>query len=203
MDDSSRVLVTQAQSGSLPAVEELLERHLPGLRAYIRLRAGPAVRARESASDLAQSVCREVLEHLDRFQYGGEAGFKHWLYATALRLIQNRHKHWNREKRDVGREVPMAGGGSASELQLAYHSVSSPSQKVMGQEQLDHIEAAFDELSEPDREIITLARIVGLSHKEIAEAQGKSEGACRVSLNRALTRLATHLDGPRDPGGAS
>ena len=50
---------------------------------------GPQLRAKESASDLVQSVCREVLGRLDRFQHGGEAGFRHWLYATALRKVRD------------------------------------------------------------------------------------------------------------------
>ena len=197
MDDPSRELVDAARSGSAPAVDELLERHLPGLRAFIRLRAGPVVRDRESVSDLAQSVCREVLQHIDRFQFGGEAGFKHWLYATALRRIQNRHAYWKAQRRDVGREVRHDPGGtddSLAGLALAYRSVSSPSNKAMAREELARIEAAFDALSEDDRELITLARLVGLSGAELASAVGKTEGATRVALHRALARLAARLD---------
>ncbi|MFT7463551.1 MAG: RNA polymerase sigma-70 factor (ECF subfamily) [Pseudohongiellaceae bacterium] len=184
-----------AQSGELPAVAELLVRHLPGLRAYIRLRAGALVRQRESASDLAQSVCREVLQNIDRFQYGGEAGFKHWLYATALRRIQKRQAYWKTLKRDVAREQ----AGADISVSAAYGRVSSPSQKVVGREDLERIERAFDELSEGEREIITLARLVGLSHDEIAEALGKSVGATRVQLHRALARLAIILDVGEEP----
>jgi len=188
-------LVELARSGSVPAVDELLEGHLPGLRAFIRLRSGPIVRGRESASDIAQSVCREVLENVDRFQHGGEVGFKRWLYTSALRKLQDRAEYWRRQKRDIGREVPISpAGGSLAELSLAYRSVSSPSMQAMGNEDVARIEAAFDELTDGDREVITLARIVGLSHKQIAETLGKSEGACRVALNRALARLSTLLD---------
>jgi DNA-directed RNA polymerase specialized sigma24 family protein len=51
--------------GDQLAIEALLERHLPGLRAFVRLRAGPAVRTRESTTDVVQSACREVLAHFD------------------------------------------------------------------------------------------------------------------------------------------
>lgn len=209
MEDSLHELVEDARSGSIPAINELLERNLPGLRAFIRLRCGPVVRDRESASDLAQSVCREVLEHIDRFQYGGEAGFRHWLYATALRTIQNRHVFWKRKKRDAEREVRIAGGAAQGDaafsgalqagLELAYRSLSSPSNQAIAREDLARIEFAFDVLSEGDREIITLARLVGLPHKEIAELTGKTEGATRVQLNRALARLATLLDDGVEP----
>jgi len=61
--------------------------------------------AKESASDLVQSVCLEILQHLDRFRYRGEAGFKHWLYTTALRRIVNKHEFNTAAKRDVRRDA--------------------------------------------------------------------------------------------------
>jgi RNA polymerase sigma-70 factor (ECF subfamily) len=191
-------LVSQASAGSAVAVDTLLERLLPGLRAYIRLRAGPVVRARESVSDLAQSVCREILENLDRFQYGGERGFKSWLYATALRRIQDKHAFHTAQKRDVQREVrPAIPGRSAAALDLlAYaRSFSSPSAHAMAHEELARIELAFDGLTDDQRDLIVRARLIGQSHAEIAAELGKSEGATRVALHRALARLAGLLDG--------
>ncbi len=52
--------------GDPESIEALLAEHLPGLRAYVRLRMGPDLRAKESASDLVQSACCEILEHSDR-----------------------------------------------------------------------------------------------------------------------------------------
>ena len=44
------------------------------------------LRAMESTSDIVQSVCREILQHKDRFQYPGEDGFRRWLYTTDICL---------------------------------------------------------------------------------------------------------------------
>ncbi len=102
-----------------------------------------AVRAREAASDVAQSVCREILERLDHFQYGGEAGFKHWLYATAMRRLQKKDAFHRAQKRDVAREKPRdADGGHGASLLAVYNSISSPSQHAMGREELVRIEGA-------------------------------------------------------------
>ena len=110
MPDATRPLFERATHGDRRAFNELLALHLPGLRAWIRLRAGPVVRARESASDLAQSVCREVLDHLDRFAYGDEPGFRAWLYTTALRKIMNRHEYYAAEKRDHHPDMELGWG---------------------------------------------------------------------------------------------
>jgi RNA polymerase sigma-70 factor, ECF subfamily len=205
----SRPLVLRAQGGDASALDELLAQHLPGLRAYIRLRCGAALRARESASDIAQSACRDVLENLDRFQWNGEAGFKAWLYTTALRKIADRAEYWGAQKRDAKRDVPLellagaggAGGSRAGEARLVdiYRSVASPSQNAAGREALERLEAAFDKLDDEQREIIVLARLAGLSHAEIGERLKCTPGNARIKLFRALAALSEQLD----PGSTS
>src|SRR6185295_14455380 len=148
--------------------------------AFIRLRAGPVIRARESSSDIAQSVCREILGDLERFQYGGEVGFKHWLYTTALRKLQKKDEFWRAQKREGVREVH----SDDEELFGCYRSLSTPSRKAMAREEAERIESAFDRLSDDDREVISLARVVGLPHKEIAEKMGRTEQATRLLLHR-------------------
>src|SRR5688572_28234676 len=104
-----RMVPAQPANSSNPAdpaeIEELLEQHLPALRAFVRLRMGPTLRSKESASDLVQSACREVLENADRYRFQGDENFKRWLFTTALRVVKNKAKFWQREKRDAGREV--------------------------------------------------------------------------------------------------
>jgi RNA polymerase sigma factor (sigma-70 family) len=192
MQSPVEALVADASRGDALAVDELLQRYLPGLRAFIRLRAGPLVRARESSSDIAQSVCREVLETIDTFRYGGEAGFKHWLYSTALRKLQKRDERWRAQKREAQREV-----ADDEALMGCYRALSTPSLKAAAREWLAQVESAFDELSEDDREVITLAKVCGLSHREIALRMERTEQATRLLLHRALAKLAEKLD--QDP----
>jgi RNA polymerase sigma-70 factor (ECF subfamily) len=191
-------VLERALAGDARAMELLLQEHLPGLRAFVRLRLGRPLRAKEESGDLVQSVCREVLEHLDRFQRPSEAGFRHWLYATAARKIQHRLEHWRAEKRDAGREVGLApssaGASRGPGLLDAYRSFCTPSQEVASREEIARIEAAFDRLPEDYREVITLTKVAGLSHAEAARELGRAEGATRMLLSRALARLAELLE---------
>ena len=190
-----------AAQGDRAAVDALLQRFLPDVRAFVRLRAGPLLRARESSSDIVQSVCREVLEHQDQFRYPSETAFRQWLFTTALRKIQHRREYYLALKRDVGVQVSPRGGDgeSAPEDALAqrYREFSTPSQHLTVKEEMARVELAFDRLSEEQREVITLAHLVGLSRAEIAERMGRQEGAVRVLLFRSLARLAGIL---REPG---
>lgn len=196
MDDEVARLAELAAQGDRAALDTLLERYLPELRAFVRLRAGAVVRARESSSDIVQSTCREVIQHMERFKFPSEAAFKQWLYTTALRKIINRKDYYLAQKRDAMREVPLSSsGGSNDEQRLleCYRNFSSPSRQVMVKEELERIERAFEELPEEYREVITLAHVIGLSRAEIAEQMGKSEGNVRVLLHRALAKMSAIL----------
>ncbi|MFN0207731.1 MAG: RNA polymerase sigma factor [Planctomycetota bacterium] len=195
----SQELVTRASRGDSSAVEILLQQNLPGLEAYIRLRSGRLLKAKESAVDIMQSVCREVLQHVDRYQYRGEAQFRHWLYTTAMRKILNKYEYYKAEKRDAAREIRMRTTNDKKTapddvLIAAYRSFSTPSRHLAAREELERTERAFEELSEDKREVILLAKVVGLSRAEIAEKMGRTELAVRSLLSRALAELAELLE---------
>lgn len=193
LDDApTEQLVGLARQHDRSAVEQLLVRQLPGLEAFVRLRMGPGLRAVSSAPDLVQSVCREVLEDLGGFEFRGEAPFKHWLYVRAENKLREKHRYHKAEKRDVGkqRELPEATTAFA-----AYQTLCTPSRDAEVRESMARVEAAFDLLPEDYREAITLHKLCGLSHAEIAERMQRSEGAVRNLVYRGISRLALLVDG--------
>ncbi|MCB9897461.1 MAG: sigma-70 family RNA polymerase sigma factor [Planctomycetes bacterium] len=168
----------------------LLEEHLPRLRAYVRLRCGAALRAKESASDLVQSACRDVLANMGGFRWEGEAAFRGWLYTAASRKVADRAEYWQAKLRDVRREEP--GDGDLALLDV-YRRSATPSQVAMGKEALERIERAFDELSDDYREAVVLARVLGLPRAEVARRMGKTEDAVRHLLFRGLAQLGRKI----------
>jgi RNA polymerase sigma-70 factor (ECF subfamily) len=187
MDHQSvELLIQKASGGSRSAMEALLEQQLPQLRAFIRLRAGPLLRRQESSSDVLQSVCREVLADLPKLEFRGELAFKKWLYVATLNKLNERKRYYLRDKRDPNREQPLADD---PDLTAAYLKITTASEVAVRREETERLQAAFDELPEDYREVITCARLLGMAHAEIAERMGRSEGAVRVLLSRAVARL--------------
>jgi RNA polymerase sigma-70 factor (ECF subfamily) len=184
-------LVQRASAGDAPSIEALLTRYLPRLRAFVRLRVSATIRQRESSSDLVQSVCREVLQHGAEFRYDGEEKFLAWLCKTALNKIIDHHRYFAADKRDPRREAPPPDGVDYATLRAV---AASPSQVAIGRELAQNMEQAFDRLPEEYREVITLARIVGLPHREIGVQLGRSEGAVRMLLSRALVAYVAAMD---------
>lgn len=201
-EDASR-LVQKASAGDPVAVDALLQRFLPGLEAYLRGNAGAGVLAKESGADLAQSVCREVLEGLaqGRMEYRGEREFKQWLYQAALFKLQNRWRYYAAERRDARRETGDAAESDDPRVAELLASLCTPSRDAIAREDLARVSDAFRRLPAPARDVILWTRIEGLSHREVAERLGVSEAHSRVLLSRALARLATLARGAHPPEG--
>lgn len=189
--DSSEPLIAAARAHDRSAIEDLLVRHLSPLESFVRLRMGPALRARLTAPDLVQSVCREVLEDLGDFVYHGEGAFRHWLYTRAQNKLMEKHRYLSADKRSGAREEPVF---DATTVLPSYQTLLTPSRVAAARETASRIEAAFDELPEDYRDAITLHRICGLSYAEIAERMQRSEGAVRNLVYRGTSRLALRVD---------
>jgi RNA polymerase sigma-70 factor (ECF subfamily) len=191
VSEESRELIQRASRGDSVAADALLERHLPGLRQYVRARISPALLAKESSSDVVQSVCRELLAGFDRFEYRGEGAFRSWLYQAAMRKLVDHMEYHEADKR--GGPAPTGSSLSEAESALLASSLSTPSNEAMRAEDLQALERGFAQLSESDRRILRMAHLEGRSHAEIAEQLGLTEVSSRKQLSRALARLARKL----------
>jgi RNA polymerase sigma-70 factor, ECF subfamily len=190
MNDETARLVQEASVGTVVALDELLARFLPELRAFVRLQAGPRILGKESDDDIVQSVCRDVLGDMSSFDYRGVKSFKKWLYISAQNKIYDKGKFYARQKRDVSREQQL---DTNPQDYSGYQHLLSPSRVAIASEEVQRLEDAFDELPADYARVISLAKIIGLNHAEIAEEMGRSETASRVLLHRALARLGTKL----------
>jgi RNA polymerase sigma factor (sigma-70 family) len=88
----------------------------------------------------------------------------------------------------------MADGSEAPDgLMDGYATICTPSQDAVLHEEIARMEAAFAELPDDYQEVITLSRLIGFSHTEIAEKMDKTPGNVRVLSHRAVARLASIL----------
>lgn len=189
MQEDDQRLFEGATQGDRGALDQLLQRYLPQLHAFVHARLGRQMRARESSVDVVQSVCRELLSAREPFEFRGEDRFRAWLFTSALNKMRERHRRMHADKRDVAREVD----GSADAALLAVAHLLTPSQDAIGNETAAALRESLEELAEDHREVITLARLVRLPHRVIAEVMGRTEEATRQLLARAMLQLARGL----------
>jgi RNA polymerase sigma factor (sigma-70 family) len=187
VDDAE--LYERAATGDGASLDALLARYLPQLHAYVRVRLSGDLRARESSMDVVQSVCRDVLGERGRFDFRGEERFRAWLFTAALNKIRDKYRFHRGAGRDVRREQE-----PPAELDAAIaRDLLTPSQDAIAGETARQVREALAELGEDHREVITLARIVGLPHRVIAEVMDRSEEATRQLLGRALVQFTLVL----------
>ena len=183
----SQSSILSATRGDPAAIDEVLRAYLPRLQRFVHLRLGPQLRAREDTLDIVQSTVRELLEQRD-FEWRGEVEFRGWLFQAALNKIREKARFHAADKRAPQRETAADQGSSA-----ALQDPVTPSRVAAAKEDLGRLEAAFAQLTEPQREVLALARIAGLPHAAIAARLGRSEVAVRQLLVRAMAALGAGL----------
>lgn len=184
--DPERGLIERAQRGDREAQDALFQQHLPGVHAWVRLKCSDLVRQRESSLDIVQSVFRQVLMDLPKFEYRGPNGFRNWLLTYAENKLRNREQFHRAERRSPAHETDAS-------LSHFYASICTPSQLFSAKEQVERFERAFAELTPKDQELVLLAKFEQLSHVAIGERVGLTEAASKKALSRALVRLASRL----------
>jgi RNA polymerase sigma-70 factor, ECF subfamily len=183
-------LAERIRLGDAAALDQLFERHLPALRAFIHLNMGAALRRKETTEDLAQSTCRQLLQTMEAFEYEGERAFRVYLYRAALHKIYGKSRYYAAQRRAPERETELASSALTPEILEAYRSISSPSHHLMRAEEIERVRQAFDQLAPEEREVLSMKRLLGLSVEEIADKLDIDREKVRWRLGQALAKLA-------------
>jgi RNA polymerase sigma-70 factor (ECF subfamily) len=177
--DDERACVERAASGDAAAIGELYRRHAPAIFRYLFYRLGD----RERAEDLASEVFVRALEALPRYRRQGRP-FSAWLYRIAsARVADYYRRHRRRPTVPLAADLPARGGdpGEVAESRLT----------------AELLQQVIARLSPLQQQVIVLRFLEGLSHAEVAQVIGRSEGAVRVLQFRALEALRRLLERER------
>ncbi|MEZ6016115.1 MAG: sigma-70 family RNA polymerase sigma factor [Planctomycetota bacterium] len=178
-----------------PRIEEWLARLLPRLRAFLGRRAPNFVLEQESAEDLAQSVCRDVLAHIDdgRFELRSEAEFRQWVFEAGLLKLKARRKFLRADKRDHGGALGSLSPLDSEDPGIEPSSSETPSRFAATLETRERVRAAIASLGGRDAEVLRLVVLEGRPHAEAAATLGLDPAHCRMVLSRAMAKLAAAL----------
>ncbi|MBI4605132.1 MAG: RNA polymerase sigma factor [Planctomycetes bacterium] len=184
--DRTEDLVRRAQRGDRAAFGELFESHRRRLLARIAARCGRKLQGALDPEDVLQETFLRAFETVHLFVPRGEDSFFRWLAAIAEHLLLNASRKRRPDPLEVTPE-PVASG-------------ASPSKALRREERFDRLEEALRGLPEDRRRAVLMARIDGLSAREIARRMGRSEEAVRQLLARALKQLKRTLGGTESFG---
>jgi len=192
-DQKTQELVTLAKGGDEPALGQLCSVYGERIRRIIRLRMGAEIRPRLDSMDLVQDALFSALGGLKDFTYKNEGDFLRWLTKITQNQLRDNLDKLYTNKRDIRKEIrlenygPTTGGGFVGNPGPI--ADTTPSVIMSKKEDLDKLEKAIDKLKPDYREVIVLAKIDGLTYKEIADKLGKTIDSVAHLLSRAMLAL--------------
>jgi RNA polymerase sigma-70 factor (ECF subfamily) len=177
--DGDRAAVEAAKRDPL-AFEQLYRRYV----ARIYSLALYETRDPYTAEDITETVFLRALSSLPAFREQGsgvDSSFKVWLYAIARNTIAN---HRRRDRRHPQDPIELA-----MDVAAADDPAAAAEQRLEARRALQ----AVAELPTERRQVLVLRFVNELSAREIGEVMGKSEGAVRVLIHRALTAVRKRM----------
>lgn len=164
-------------------IKELFLAHRRGLQAYLTGK----LRDAETAADLTQEVFARFAE---RERASGAAAImsdRFYLYRMARNLAVD---HLRRQSHGMTVSI------SPEALDRVADQMPSPERTAHGNGDVQRVRMALAELPERTRQVVCLARLEGLTHREVAERLGISDSSVQKHLAKATHHVMKRL---RDP----
>jgi RNA polymerase sigma-70 factor (ECF subfamily) len=189
--DRDRMLVEAAQRDPA-AFDALYRRYLAQVYSF----AFYELANHHDAEDATERVFLSALVALPRFEERaipadgrGASTFRVWLFQIARNEVANRRR--------LLRRHPQAPLEAAADL-VDQGRTADPSDVALRRERASSAMAALRRLPADRRRALVLRFVEEMSTAEIAGVLGKSEGAVRVLIHRALRSVAGELGGTRE-----
>jgi RNA polymerase sigma-70 factor, ECF subfamily len=180
VEDPLDGVLARARTGDDAAFHALWTALQPRLLRYLR------VKARDVAEDVAAETWLQVVRDLDRFA-GDAADFRAWLFTIGRnRAVDAARARLARPVHLVAEPIETATGHAASAETVALERLSTAAALAL-----------VRSLPADQAELVALRIVAGLDVPAVARIVGKSPGAVRVAVHRALrtlSKLATTSD---------
>lgn len=166
------------------AFEQLYRDHLKDVYSYSYYRIGN----HHDAEDLTEQTFLQAYRHFARArQESNGRPLRPWLIRIAHNLAANYHRDRSRKP-----QTPL----ESVEPPAARHSTED---LVEGREELRAVIENLKELPDDRREALVMRFALGMDNREIARAMGKSDGATKVLIHRAIKQLQELLEAEEAP----
>src|SRR3954453_17525756 len=157
---------------------DLYRAHLRDVYSYAYYRVGN----HHDAEDLTEQTFLQAYRHFERAQRESHGRpLRPWLIRIAHNLAANYYRDRSRKP-----QTNLEDAGILAEP----HGTA---ELVEGREDLQRVLEGVSQLPDDRREALIMRFTLGMDNKEIARAMGKTEGATKVLLHRAIRQLEGFL----------
>jgi RNA polymerase sigma-70 factor (ECF subfamily) len=176
-------LVVSAQGGDTAAFEALYDHFYDRIYRYVSFKAGDA----SAAEDITEEVFLRMLRSIGTYKHRGHP-FSSWLFRVAHNLVADHFRKRGRDKSVPLDKVVAVVGESSVDLD----------DYVQTKLAMREVNRAMEDLTDLQRQIISLRFAGGLSVNETAKAVGRNENAVKALQHAGIKKLRKILT----PGGA-
>jgi RNA polymerase sigma-70 factor (ECF subfamily) len=192
-------LLALAKDGNESALNQLWKVYGARVHWIMRLRMGGELRSKLESMDLVQDALLSALEDLGNFTYKNDGDFLRWLSTIAENRLRDNLDKLHADKRDIRKETRLDKRVSTTKGAFFRFpgpiESTTPSVIMSRKEDFDGLTKAIDQLKPEYRKVIILAKIEGLSYKEIGQRLDKSKDAVGMLLSRAMVALTSVFEG--------
>ena len=162
------------------AFEDLYRTHLRDVYSYAYYRVGNP----HDAEDLTEQTFLQAYRHFDRARRESDGRpLRPWLIRIAHNLASNYYRDRSRR--------PQTSLENADPI-AARHGTEAIAE---GREELRRVMEHLGGLPDDRREALIMRFALGMDNREIARAMGRSDGATKVLIHRAIKQLQEEMGG--------
>jgi RNA polymerase sigma-70 factor (ECF subfamily) len=164
--------------------EALYKDHLRDVYSYSYYRVGN----HHDAEDITEQTFLQAYRHFERAQRESHGRpLRPWLIRIAHNLAANHHRDRSRRpEANIEAVEPPAHPHDTEQI-------------VAGREELRAVIRRLDDLSDERRDALIMRFTLDMSNREIARALGKSDGATKVLIHRAIKQLEEMIAAEDEP----
>ena len=178
---------TPAEKATLDrAFEDVYRAHLRDVYSYSYYRIGN----HHDAEDLTEQTFLQAYRHFERARRESDGRpLRPWLIRIAHNLAANYHRDRSRK--------PTA---ALDKIEPPVHPHGTE-RVAEGREELRRVMEGLTHLAEDRREALIMRFALGMDNREIARALGRTDGATKVLLHRAIRQLEELVKNAENGGG--
>jgi len=160
------------------AFEDFYREHLRDVYSYSYYRVGN----HHDAEDLTEQAFLQAYRHFDRARRESDGRpLRPWLIRIAHNLAANYYRDRSRRPQTTLENADPIAARHDTEAIAA------------GREELRQVMENLQHLSEDRREVLIMRFALGMDNREIARALGRSDGATKVLIHRAIKQLQEQM----------
>jgi len=164
------------------------------LEKIVRFRLDPTYQARIDPADVLQESFLQIVKRHRELIESPQVHPMVWVRQRVLQTLWDMQRTHGRDKRSVHMEQQQPlGGSSSTSITMArwlVDDVTSPSQRVIKDEEQYRLQQALESMDQIDREILAMRHFEYLTNLQTAQALGISPTAASNRYVRAAIRLS-------------